>query len=149
MGSSLDPILANAFLFHFDKQWLSECACDVLPQFFKTYVDTFTMFLCQSHLNNFGNNMNIKHPNTKFTSTFEKNDSFSFLDTKITRSKNHLVVSVCCKTLFSGVFTNFKSFFRLVYKFGLGYTLIHRSFSICSSYEKFDEEIVLLNGISK
>ena len=93
--------------------------------------------------------MNIKHPNTKFTSTFEKNDSFSFLDTKITRSKNQLVVSVCCKTLFSGVFTNFKSFFRLVYKFGLGYTLIHRSFSICSSYEKFDEEIVLLNGISK
>ena len=93
--------------------------------------------------------MNIKHPNTKFTSTFEKNDSFSFLDTKIARSKNHLVVSVCCKTLFSGVFTNFKSFFRLVYKFGWGYTLIHRSFSICFSYEKFDEEIVLLNGISK
>ena len=149
MGSSLDPILANAFLFHFDKQWLSECASDVLPQFLKTYVDIFTMFLCQSHLNDFGNNMNIKHPNTKFTSTFEKNDSFSFLDTKITRSKNHLVVSVCCKTLFSGAFTNFKSFFRLVYKFGLGYTLIHRSFSICSSYEKFDEEIVLLNGISK
>ena len=29
-------------------------------------------------------------------------------------------------------------------KFGLVYTLFHRSFSICSSYEKFHEEILLL-----
>ena len=58
-------------------------------------------------------------------------------------------MSVFCKASFSGVFTNFKSFMPVAYKFGLVCTLLHRSFSICSSYEKFHEEIVLLKDIFK
>ena len=82
------------------------------------------MFLCQSHLKDFVNYMNTKHPNIKFTSVFRK-------------------------ATFSGVFTNFKSFMPVTYKFGLVHTLLHRSFSICSSYEKFHEEIVLLKEVFK
>ena len=93
--------------------------------------------------------MKTKHPNIKFTSEFEKNDSFSFLDVKITRRNNQLVTSVFRKATCGGVFTNFKSFMPVAYKFGLVYTLLHRSFSICSSYEKFHEEIVLLKDIFK
>ena len=37
----------------------------------------------------------------------------------------------------------------VTYKFGLVHTLPHRSFSICSSYEKFHEEILLLKDIFK
>ena len=37
----------------------------------------------------------------------------------------------------------------VAYKFGLVKCLLHRSFSIYSSYEKFHEEIVLLKGILK
>ena len=70
--------------------------------------------------------------------------TFSFLDVKITRRNNQLVTSVFSKATFSGVFANFKSFLPVAYKFGLIYTLLHRSFSICSSHEKFHEEIVLL-----
>ena len=66
--------------------------------------------------------MNTKHPNIKFTSEFEENDSFSFLDVKITRTKNQLVASVFRKAAFSGVFTNFKGFMPVAYKFGLVYT---------------------------
>ena len=117
---------------------------------FKRYVDDiFIMFHCQSHLKDFVNYMNTKHPNIKFTSGFEENDFFSFLDVKITRRNNQLVTSVFRKATFSGVFTNFKSFMPVAYKFGLVYTLLHRSFSICSSYEKFHEEIVLLKDIFK
>ena len=55
MGSPLDPILANAFLCHFE-QWLSECPPDILLKVFKRYVDDiFLMFLCQSHLSDFLN----------------------------------------------------------------------------------------------
>ena len=68
---------------------------------------------------------------------------------KITRRSNQLVTSVFRKATFSGVFTKFKSFMPVAYKFGLVYTLLHRSFSICSSYEKFHEEIVLLKDIFK
>ena len=42
--------------------------------------DIFLMFLCQSHLKDIVNYMNTKHPNIKFISEFEENDSFSFLD---------------------------------------------------------------------
>ena len=37
----------------------------------------------------------------------------------------------------------------VAYKFGLVYTLIHPSYSICHSYENFHEEIVLLEDIFK
>ena len=43
------------------------------------------------------NYMNAKHPNIKFTSEFEINDSFSFLDIKIKCSNNQLVTSIYCK----------------------------------------------------
>ena len=68
-GSPLGKILANAFLCHFEKQWLSKCTPDVLPKVFQRYVDDiFVMFLCQSHLKDFVNYMNTKHSNIKFTS---------------------------------------------------------------------------------
>ena len=118
MGSQLGPILTNAFLCDFEKQWLSECSPDILPKVFKRYVnDIIVMFVCQTYLNDFVNYMNTKHPNIKFTSEFEKNDSFSFLDVKITCSNNQLVTSVTSvfqKARFSGVFTNFKSFMPVV-----------------------------------
>ena len=93
--------------------------------------------------------MNIKHPNIKFSSEFEINYCSFFLDVKITRTNNQLVISVFRKVTLSGVFTNFKSIIPVAYKFGLVYTLLHRSFSICSSYEKFHEKTVLLKNIFK
>ena len=107
------------------------------------------MFLCQSHLQDFVNYMNPKHSNIKFNSEFEQNDFFSFLDVKITRSNNQLITSVFRKATFRGVFTNFKSFMPVTYKFGLVHNLLHRSFSICSSYKKFHEEIVSLKEVFK
>ena len=107
------------------------------------------MFLYQSHLKDFVSYMNTKHPNIKFTSEFEHNDFFSFLDVKITGSNNQLFTSVFRKATFSGVFTNFKSFMPFTCKFGLVHTSLHCSFSICFSYEKFHEEIVLLKEVFK
>ena len=37
----------------------------------------------------------------------------------------------------------------VTFKFGLVLTLLHRSFSICSSYEEFHEEIVLSKEVFK
>ena len=138
MGSPLGPILANAFLCHFEKQWLSECPPNFLPKVSKRYVnDIFVMFLCQSHLKDFVNYMNTKHPNIKFTSEFEQNDFFSFLDVKITRSNNQLITSVFRKGTFSGVFTNFKSLMPVTYKFGLVHTLLHRHFPFVLHMKNF------------
>ena len=97
---------------------------DILPKVFKRYVDDiFVMFLCQSDLKDLLNYMKTKHPNIKFTSEFEENDSFSFLDAKIIGRNSQLVTSVFRIATFSGAFTNFKSFMPVSYKFGLVYTL--------------------------
>ena len=39
MESPLGPTLANAFLCHFEKKWLSECPLEFLPNVYKIYVD--------------------------------------------------------------------------------------------------------------
>ena len=118
------------------------------PKSFKIYVDDiFAMFLSQSHLKEFMNYTNTKHPNIKFASEFEENDSVFILNVKITSRNNQLVTSGFREAIFKGVFNNFESFMPVAYKFGLVYTLFHCSFSICFSYEKFDEEIVLLKDI--
>ena len=150
MDSPLGPILANAFLCHFEKQWLSEYPPDFLPKVFKRYVDDiFVMSLCQSHLKDFMNYITLNTQTLNLLRNLSKMTFFSFLDVKITRSNNQLITSVFRKATFSGVFTNFKSFMPVTYKFGLVHTLLHRSFSICSSYEKFHEEIVLLKEVCK
>ena len=90
MRSPLGLILANAFLCHFEK--LSEWPPDILSEVFKRYIDDiFVMFLFQSHLKDFVNYTNTKHPNIKCTSEFEENNFFSFLDVKITRRNNLLI----------------------------------------------------------
>ena len=69
MDSPLGPILANAFSCHFEEV-VQNAPPDILP--FKDFV----------------NYMNAKHPNIIFTLEFKENDSFSFLDVKITCRNN-------------------------------------------------------------
>ena len=119
--------LPNAFLCHFQRQWLSLCALDILTKFFKRYVDDVCiMFHCQSHLNDFVNYMNTKHPNVKFTSAFAKNDYFSFLDARITRNNNQLV---------SSVFRNFRSCFschiQILFRLHFNSSFLFLLFFIC------------------
>ena len=65
--------------------------------------------------------MNTKHPNIRFTFEIEHQNSFSFLDIRIIRNtgKKSFETLVYRKSTFSGVFTNFKSFIPMTYKFGL------------------------------
>ena len=150
MGSTLGSTLANAFLCHFEKQWLSDCPQDLCPNIYRRYVDDiFVTFKSYEQLKKFVEYMNTEHANIKFTFEYERNNSFSFLDVKIYRENNKLTNSVCRKPTFSGIFTNFKSFIPTVYKFGLVYTLLHRCFNITSSYEKFHNEINALKQILK
>ena len=39
MGSPLGPTLANAFLVHFEKNWLQNCPSDFMPHYYLLYVD--------------------------------------------------------------------------------------------------------------
>ena len=64
------------------------------------------MFLCQSHLNDFVNYMNILHKLHYIQNLRKMN--LSFLDVKITPRNNQLVTQVFRMATFGGVFTNLK-----------------------------------------
>ena len=48
---------------------------------------------------------------------------------------------------FSGVFTNFGSFIPKSYKYNLVFTLLNRPFKLCSTFERFHQEIDKLKTI--
>ena len=80
MGSPLGPTLANAFLCHYEKEWLDSCPIEFKPKLHKRCVDgIFVMFRSRDHGKNFVDYMNTKHPNIRFT--------FEILDIKIIRKK--------------------------------------------------------------
>ena len=111
MGSPLGSILANAFLCHYEKLWFESWAPEFKPVVYIRYVDDiFVLFKSKDHLLLFAKYMNTRHKNLKFTFDFELNNSFSFLDVKITRGSNGFSTSVFGKVTFSGVFTNSGSF---------------------------------------
>ena len=88
--------------------------------------------------------MNKRHKNIKFLFETEKDNSFSFLDVKICREKDKFTTNVFRNDTFSGIYTNFSSFVALEHKFGLVYTLLHRSFTIVSDFSKFYFEVKTL-----
>ena len=150
MGSPLGLTLANAFLCHFEKKWLSECPAEFLPSVYKRYVDEiFVTFNSYSQLLKFVDYMNHQHPNINFVFEVEKNNNFSLVDVKICRKNNKFTTSVFRKPTFSGVFTNFDSFISISYKHGLVNTSIFRYFKIFSSYQKLHNEIFYLKEIFK
>ena len=54
MNSPLDPTLANAFLLHFEKNWLQNCPSDFRPYYYRLYVDdNFVLFTSPQHLESF------------------------------------------------------------------------------------------------
>ena len=68
------------------------------------------------------------------------------MDVKITREEA-FSTSLYRKPTFSGLYVNFKSFMPDSYKKGLIYTLLHRAFVICCSWDKFHSEVCFLKEI--
>ena len=80
MGSPLGPTLANAFLYHYEMEWLDSCPIVFKPKLYKRYVDDiFVMFQSRDHVKKFVDYMNTKHNNIRFTFEIEDQNSFSFL----------------------------------------------------------------------
>ena len=91
--------------------------------------------------------MNTKHPNMSFTYEVENNNTISFLDIQVYRANNSFNTSIHRKSTFSGVYSHFHSFMPVEYKRGLIFTLLHRCFSLVSSYENFHLEVFKLKQI--
>ena len=148
MGSPLGPTLANAFLVHFEKNWLQNCPSDFKPHYYRSYVDDiFVLFTSPKHLDAFCNFLNGRHASMSFTIEREKQNRMSFLDIAILREDKTFTSSVHRKATFSAVYTHFDSFLPSTYKFGTIYTMAYRCLRICSSWTKIHNELVGLKEI--
>ena len=68
MGSPLAPVLANLFMSHHERNWLSNYSGSTLL-FYRRYVDDiFCMFPNEQDAMLFFDYINLQHPNIKFTS---------------------------------------------------------------------------------
>ena len=76
-----------------------------------------------------------------------KENKLSFLDVEVIGEQGNFTTTVYRKPTFSGVYSNLKSFFYLVYKFGMVYTLVYRCFRISSNWTQFHTELTFLKGI--
>ena len=146
MGSPLDRTLVNAFLCHYEKEWLDNCSIHFKPVMCKRYVDDiFVLFSSKEHLQLFVDYMNKQHKCLKFTSEAENDNSFSFLDMKITRHNQQFKASVYRKPIFSD--THYESYADQTYKKSLIDTLLFCCFSICSDYTSFHLKVENLGEI--
>ena len=148
MGSPLGPTLANVFMCHMEKKWLSQCPEEFMPVMYKRYVDdTFLLFTEDSHVNMFLDYINSQHPSISFTSEIEIDCILPFLDIKIKRESNQFTTSIYRKPTFTGLMSKFYDFSPKEYKENLISTLICRAFRICSDYFAFDKEVHFLKNI--
>ena len=83
MGSPLAPVLANLFMGHHEKIWLSDYS-GPSPTIYKRYVDDiFAMFQNESDAENFFDYLNSRHINIKFSMEKEVEKKLPFLDVHI------------------------------------------------------------------
>ena len=95
MGSPMDPI-ANAFLRHYEKEWLNNCLIHFKPMIYKRHADDiFVIFSSKKHLQLFADYMNKPHKCLQYPSETENDNSFPFLDIKlpvIINNSKHLFI---------------------------------------------------------
>ena len=88
MGSLLTPVLANLFMGHYEKEWLSNYD-GVLSSYYTRYVDDiFSVFNSHDEAKRFFYYLNSKHPNVKFTVETEVSKVIPFLDVLIDNRNN-------------------------------------------------------------
>ena len=87
---------------------------------------------------------NNNHDNIKFTIENEYQNKISFLDVTIVRNNHKLTTTVYRKPTFSGLGTNYFSNIYFKYKYSIINILLHRAYTISSSYEKFHIEAEFL-----
>ena len=80
MGSPLGLTLANAFLVHFEKNWLQNCPPDLEPYYYQRYVYIFLLFTPPKHLEAFRNFLNGRQAIISITIKSEKQKRLFFLD---------------------------------------------------------------------
>ena len=96
--------------------------------------DIFCVASNQAVFDNIFRILSSIHSSIQFSQEIEQHHQLSFLDVLLTRNGNTLQTSVYRKTTHTGLYTKWTSLCPLKFKRNLINYLLHRAYTICSSY---------------
>ena len=147
MGSPLGPTFANFFLANLENGLLSQEHTPSYPRLFLRYVDDiFAVFSAGVDTSDFLHILNSLHPNIKFTVEIGLN-KLPFLDAEVTIEDGNFETWVYRKPTNTNVLLNAFAFCPSEWKRGLVYCFLNRAWTICSSREIFNQEVIKLKDI--
>lgn len=94
MGSPLAPLLANLFIGHHEKSWISNFDNSQLLFYSRYKDDTFCVFNGESDAMDFFEYINSKHPNIWFTMEKEMEMKLPFIDVLLDNSQEQVITKV-------------------------------------------------------
>ena len=140
--------LPNIFLCYHEGNWLKDCPKDFKLVNYKRYADDiFALLNKPERAQFFLEHINKKHKSMKCSIETGINGSPSFLDIKVLRENAKFITSIFRKDTFSGIYTNFISFFPPEYNFGFVCSPLNRYFNLSFDFLKFHHEVDKLKKI--
>ena len=112
-----------------------------MPLWFRYVDDTFT-FIKEQEVENVKTILNNFHPDIKFTSEMEINNSISFLDIRLIKNnQGTLITEVHRKQTDTNKYIHWKSFAPDTWKIGTLKGLFRRAYTVCSNSDGLKKEI--------
>ena len=143
MESHLAPVLANLFIGHYEKEWLSNYD-GVSPSYYIRYVkDIFSVLNSNDEAKRFCSYLNSRHTVIKFTMETEVNKVIPFSDVLIDNRHNIFLNTTTSyhKSTYSGLLLNFNSFTFCFYKINLIKCLIDCAYKINNTWASFHNDV--------
>ena len=138
MGSSLGPLMANAFMCNIEKQLETE---NKMPTFYKRYVDdTLSTMPDFETASEFLTTLKNGHPSIDFTMELEENGRLAFLGMNIIRNGSRLDTKVYRKPTDTGLLLHYHSHVDGRYKRPLLNTMLNRAFKLSSTWKLFHQK---------
>ena len=142
MGGPASSLLADVLMNNIVDKAMDTSLTQRKPIVFYRYVDDcFAVFNNKRSVVEFENILNSMHPNIKFTTEMQTNNSLRFLDVLVNNSQSTLSTSTFRKPTHTGLFAKWSSFVPRRYKVNLVNCLLDRCYKICSFYELICEEV--------
>ena len=127
--------------FH-ESRWLNEYNPNKPKFYLRNVDDIIAAFDNEQDSLNFLYFLNNRHPNIKFTIEKQINHSIAFLNIFISGIANQtLTLEIYCKSTYTGLLLNFKSFTSFSYKISLIKCLIDRSLKVCNNWKSLHNDI--------
>ena len=145
MGSPLGPLFANMYMCYIENNVIPSLKNP--PIVYTRYVDD--IFLLIKNINTLEEIKSKFEAISvlKFTYEIEYKKCISFLDVNVTRKNETLETSVHTKPTSSGECMNYFSIAPERYKQGVITTLLHRAYTVCSSWLLFHQEVLRIKQV--